>query len=222
MQLQTWFIYAAAVFVLTVTPGPSVLMCVTQGVNVGARRAFYCAIGSITSVIGIMVCSAVGVGAALASSAALFNTIKWFGVLYLLYIGITTLMSSTSSFDLPDDVQNNHQNLQNSIKSSSKNTRLSLYTKGLLVGASNPKALLFFTAFFPQFINPSAPQLPQFLILGATFVAFELFWLMFYASFAARLGPWLRTPGRAKVFNRVSGATFIAASALLATVKRQP
>jgi threonine/homoserine/homoserine lactone efflux protein len=218
MQFQTWLIYVAAVFVLTVTPGPSVLMCVTQGVNVGARRAFYCAIGSITSVVGIMVCSAIGVGAALASSAELFNTIKWFGVLYLLYIGITTLMSSTSSFELPDDAQNNKDNLKPITPR--QNTRLSLYTKGLLVGASNPKALLFFTAFFPQFINPTAPQLPQFLILGATFVAFELFWLMFYASFAARLAPWLRSPGRAQAFNRVSGATFIAASALLATVKR--
>jgi threonine/homoserine/homoserine lactone efflux protein len=230
MQLQTWFIYVAAVFVLTVTPGPSVLMCVTQGVNIGARRTFFCAIGSITSVVGIMVCSAVGVGAALASSAELFNTIKWFGVLYLLYIGITTLMSSNSSFEVPENIENNendedskvNNNIKNNIKNNdNKNTRLSLYIKGLLVGASNPKALLFFTAFFPQFINPTAPQLPQFLILGATFVAFELFWLMFYASFASRLAPWLRTPGRAKMFNRVSGATFIAASALLATVKRQ-
>jgi threonine/homoserine/homoserine lactone efflux protein len=221
MQLQTWVIYVAAVFVLTVTPGPSVLMCVTQGVNIGARRTFYCAIGSITSVVGIMVCSAVGVGAALAASAELFNAIKWFGVLYLLYIGITTLMSSSSSFEVPQNSENSKDNNNKNNSNNNKNTRLSLYIKGLLVGASNPKALLFFTAFFPQFINPTAPQLPQFLILGATFVAFELFWLMFYASFAARLAPWLRTPGRAKVFNSVSGATFIAASALLATVKRQ-
>ena len=214
MSLNTWLLYALAVLVLTVTPGPTVLMCVTNGVNHGAKRAFFSAIGSITAAIGIMACSALGVGAVMAASGELFSLIKWFGVGYLLYIGVSTLRSNTASFELPagDAAQTG--------SASKPVTRLSLYVKGLLVGISNPKALLFFTAFFPQFIDPAAPQLPQFLILMATFVCFELFWLMFYASFAARLAPWLRVQGRAKMFNRVSGATFIVASGLLATVKR--
>jgi threonine/homoserine/homoserine lactone efflux protein len=207
MSLQTWLLYVAAVFVLTVTPGPSVLMCVTNAVNHGARRTFFSAIGSVTAVVGIMTCSAVGVGAVLAASETLFHAIKWFGVGYLLYIGIGTLRSTTSSFDLPSQV-------------AGRASRLALYVKGLLVGASNPKALLFFTAFFPQFIDPAAPQLPQFLVLGGTFVCFELFWLMFYATFASRVAPWLRVKGRAKLFNRLSGFAFISAGALLATVKR--
>lgn len=207
MSLDTWLLYAVAVLVLTVTPGPSVLMCVTHAVNHGARRTFFSAIGSITSVVGIMLCSAIGVGAALAASEALFHAIKWFGVAYLIYVGITTFRSTDSSFHLPSGA-------------AGQASRLSLYIKGLLVGASNPKALLFFTAFFPQFIDPALPQLPQFAVLGATFVCFELFWLMFYASFASRLAPWLQVRGRALVFNRLSGLTFIAAGALLATVKR--
>lgn len=207
MPLDTWLLYVVAVFVLTVTPGPSVLMCVTHGVNHGARRTFFSAIGSVTAVVGIMACSAVGLGAVLAASETVFNGIKWFGVAYLLYVGITTLRSTRADFELPS-------------QASAEAGRLGLYVKGLLVGASNPKALLFFTAFFPQFIDPAAPQLPQFLVLGATFVGFELFWLMFYASFASRIGPWLRVRGRAKLFNRLSGAVFIGAAALLATVKR--
>jgi threonine/homoserine/homoserine lactone efflux protein len=207
MSLETWLLYAAAVFVLTVTPGPSVLMCVTNGVNFGARRTFFSAIGSVTAVVGIMACSAVGIGALLAASSTLFHVIKWFGVAYLIYIGITTLRSTASSFELPS-------------AGNRSASRLSLYVKGFLVGASNPKALLFFTAFFPQFIDPAAAQLPQFAVLGGTFVCFELFWLMFYATFAARLGPWLRVKGRAKVFNRLSGLTFMGAGALLATVER--
>lgn len=207
MSLQTWLLYVAAVFVLTVTPGPSVLMCVTNGVHYGASRAFFSAIGSVTAVVGIMACSAVGLGAVLAASGPLFGIIKWCGVAYLLYVGITTYRLTTANFDLPTQAL-------------SYSSRRGLYAKGLLVGASNPKALLFFTAFFPQFIDPLAPQVPQFLILGATFVCFELFWLMFYASFASRVSPWLRVRGRARVFNRVSGLTFIGASALLATVKR--
>lgn len=207
MLLSTWLLYAAAVFVLTVTPGPSVLMCVTQGVNHGARRALFAALGSVTAVVGIMACSAVGLGAVLAASERAFSVVKWLGVAYLLYIGITTLRSTASSFELPTD-------------GGAAPGRLGLYVKGLLVGASNPKALLFFTAFFPQFLNPAAPQLPQFMVLGITFVCFELFWLMFYASFAARVAPWLRVKGRARVFNRASGAMFVGAAALLASVKR--
>jgi threonine/homoserine/homoserine lactone efflux protein len=210
MPLDTWLIYAAAVLVLTITPGPAVLMCVTSGVNVGARRTLFAALGSVTAVLAIMACSAVGVGAVLAASETLFNAIKWCGVAYLIYIGVSTLRSSASSFELPGAQAD----------AASQASRLALYTKGLLVGASNPKALLFFTAFFPQFINPAQPQLPQFLVLGGTFVCFELLSLMGYASFAARLAPWLRVRGRAKVFNRLSGGMFIAAGVLLATVKR--
>lgn len=217
MPLHTWLLYALAVLVLTVTPGPTVLMCVTNGVNHGAKRAFFSAIGSITAAVGIMACSALGVGAVMAASGELFSVIKWFGVGYLLYIGVSTVLSTTSSFELP---AGDAAGVRPASKALTQVTRLSLYVKGLLVGISNPKALLFFTAFFPQFIDPAAPKLPQFLILMATFVCFELFWLMFYASFAARLAPWLRVQGRAKVFNRVSGAIFIVASALLATVKR--
>ena len=207
MPLSTWLLYAAAVFVLTVTPGPSVLMCVTQGVHHGARRALFAALGSVTAVVGIMACSAVGLGATLAASERAFSVVKWLGVAYLLYIGVSTLRSTTASFDL-------------AAQDHGSPNRLGLYVKGLLVGASNPKALLFFTAFFPQFLNPAAPQLPQFIVLGLTFVGFELFWLMFYASFAARIAPWLRVQGRARMFNRASGVMFVGAAALLASVKR--
>jgi len=69
MSLETWLLYVVAVFVLTVTPGPRVLMCVTNAVNHGVRRTFFSAIGSVTAVIAIMACSAIGVGAALAADA---------------------------------------------------------------------------------------------------------------------------------------------------------
>lgn len=207
MSIATWSLYVVAVLVLTVTPGPSVLMCVTNGVNFGARLTLFCALGSITAVVGIMTCSAVGLGAILAASETLFAAVKWLGVAYLLYVGIATLRSRAGDFALPAAGQ-------------TEASRLRLYARGLLVGASNPKALLFFSAFFPQFLDPALPKLPQFLILGATFVCFELFWLMFYAIFAARLAPWLRAHGRARLFNRLSGSIFVGAAAVLASIKR--
>ena len=88
------------------------------------------------------------------------------------------------------------------------------------MGASNPKALVFFTALFPQFIDPSQPQGLQFLALGTTFVAFELFWLCTYAALGARAKHWLQEPGRAMLFNRATGGVFLLAAGVLASAKR--
>lgn len=211
MTLTIWLLYVTAVLVLTVTPGPSVLMSMTVGLQHGTRGALFSALGSITAVVGIMACSAAGLGAVLAASELLFQVVKWLGVAYLFYVGIGLLRSPTAEFKLPADA-----------RAAPAPTRLrrTLYVRGLLVGASNPKALLFFTAFFPQFLNPALPQLPQFLVLGLTFVAFELFWLMFYATFAARLAPWLSRGRGALMFNRVSGGLFVTAAVALALAQR--
>ncbi|HMG20664.1 MAG TPA: LysE family transporter, partial [Kofleriaceae bacterium] len=95
-----------------------------------------------------------------------------------------------------------------------------LFARGFLVGASNPKALLFFGALFPQFISPSAPPVPQFLLLGVTFVFFELLWLSIYALSASKAKRWLQQPRRAKLFNRAAGVVFLVAAGLVASSKR--
>ena len=214
MQLQTWLFYLAAVAVLVATPGPTVLNCVTNAVNFGVRRALFGAFGSLTAVCLVMTVSAFGLGAVLATSERIFLTIKWCGAAYLIYIGIKTFRSHQSNFEV--------ENENTQVKSTSPRLLLRLYLNGFLVGASNPKALLFFTALFPQFLNPQAPQVPQFLILGLTFICCELAGLTFYSSFAVRAAPWLRAQGRARVFNRVSGCVFIGAGALLASIKHSP
>jgi threonine/homoserine/homoserine lactone efflux protein len=208
MTMNAWLLYAAAVLVLVITPGPAVLMCVTVGASQGPRKALWAALGNITAVLTVMALSALSLGAALAASGTLFNTIKWLGVAYLLYLGISSLRAGAANYALPGSLQGQ------------RNGDWALYAKGLLVGASNPKALLFFTAFFPQFIDATAPQLPQFVLMSSTFVVCELAALMVYASFAAQLTPWLAKPGRARVFNRATGALFVAAAALMATVQR--
>lgn len=207
MALSTWLLYVAAVLVLTMTPGPSVLMCISTSVQHGPRRALAASIGSTTAIACIMLLSMLGLGAVLAKSEVLFSALKWLGAGYLAYLGVTSLLSKTSNLAVPNAAP----------------TELgvqALFVRGILVGASNPKALLFFGALFPQFIEPSSPQLGQFLILGVTFVFFELFWLAIYAFTAARARQWLQRPRRAALFNRVTGVVFILAAGLLATTKR--
>jgi threonine/homoserine/homoserine lactone efflux protein len=207
MALSTWLLYLGAVLVLTVTPGPSVLMCISTSVQYGPRRALTASLGSTTAIACIMALSMLGLGTVLAASEALFSMLKWLGAGYLAYLGVTSLLSKTSNLTVPNA----------SLLTKGSRT---LFTRGLLVGASNPKALLFFGALFPQFIDSSAPQAPQFLVLGATFVFFELFWLSIYALTAARARRWLQAPRRATLFNRVTGAVFLLAAGLLATTRR--
>lgn len=206
MTLATWLLYVAAVLVLTVTPGPSVLMCVSTSVNLGARKALIASLGSTTAIVSIMALSALGLGTALATSESLFTVLKWLVAAYLAYLGFTSLFSSASEIAVSGSVESS--------------TRGRLFAQGFLVGASNPKALLFFGALFPQFIVPSAPQVPQFLVLGVTFVFFELLWLTIYAFSASKAKRWLQQPRRAKLFNRTTGVVFLVAAGLLASSRR--
>ena len=207
MNLSTWLLYVAAVFVLTVTPGPSVLMCVSTSVNLGARKAFVTSLGSTSAIVGLMALSALGLGTLLAASETWFTALKWAGAAYLAYLGVRALLAPGA------DIR-----VQGGAVAGGKR----LFAQGFLVGLSNPKALLFFGALFPQFLDPAAPQVPQFLVLGATFVFFELGWLMVYALTASRAQGWLQQPQRARQFNRLTGVVFLLAAGLLATSKRNP
>ena len=207
MTLSVWLFYVAAVLVLTVTPGPSVLMCISTSVQHGPRHAIIASLGSTLAIACIMLLSMLGLGTVLAASETLFTTLKWLGAAYLAYLGVTSLLSKVSNITVPEESQ-------------PQISARALFGRGILVGASNPKALLFFGALFPQFIESSAPQAIQFLILGLTFIFFELFWLSIYALTAAKARHWLQQPRRATLFNRITGAVFLVAAGLLAATKR--
>ena len=206
MTIQLWIYYALAVLVLTASPGPSSLLCMTKGVTVGWRLAAITALGSLTAITCIMTLSFTGLGVVIASSERVFSLIKWAGAAYLIYLGVMCLMSKQDSYT--------------KAKEDSQTASRSHYLSGFIVGASNPKAIVFFTALFPQFIATDAPLMPQYLIFASTFVVMELSWLLFYAYLGARSSNWLLAKGRAKVFNRLTGAVFIGAGALLSLTNR--
>jgi threonine/homoserine/homoserine lactone efflux protein len=206
MTTQTWIYYALAVLVLTASPGPSSLLCMTKGVTAGWRSAAITALGSLTAITCIMTLSFTGLGVVIASSEWVFILIKWAGAAYLIYLGVACLMSKQESYT--------------KAKEESQTATRSHYLSGFIVGASNPKAIVFFTALFPQFIATNAPLMPQYLIFASTFVVMELTWLLFYAYLGARSSNWLLAKGRAKVFNRLTGGVFIGAGTLLSFTNR--
>lgn len=207
MTFETWFYYLLTILLLTSTPGPSVLFSVSNGLNGGIKKAFFGALGGTTAITIIMTLSFTGMGVVIMASDIAFNIIKWAGVAYLVYLGLSALLSKDESF-LVDS------------KAPKQQSYKATYLSGFIVGASNPKAILFFTALFPQFIEPSAPLWPQFLALSVTFIVLEMGWLMIYAYFANKALPWLQVKGRAKRVNRITGSLFVTAGAILATTSR--
>lgn len=207
MTLSTYLLYVAAVALLIITPGPTMLMCMTNALNHGPRRAMTSVAGAVTAVLGVMALSAMGLGALLAASETAFTIAKVVGAAYLIWLGIKTFRSDASAMALGS--------------TGAPQAGRSFYLQGFLVGASNPKAILFFAAFFPQFLNPGAPMATQFAILALTFVAFEFTVLTLCALGVARLVPLLRASGPVKWINRICGGLFTLMGGLLLLTRRQ-
>ncbi|MES2928653.1 MAG: LysE family translocator [Pseudomonadota bacterium] len=211
MSLSTYLLYLAAVALLVLSPGPTMLMCMTNSLQHGPRKALAAAAGSVTAVLGTMLLSALGLGALLAASETAFWVLKAAGAAYLIWLGIKTFRSQTTVFDeMPS----------NGTQTKAVVPARKLYIQGLIVGGSNPKALLFFTAFFPQFLDPTAAWAPQFAVLASTFVAFEFTVLTLCALGVARLAPVLRSGARMRWFNRISGGLFTLMGTLLLATRR--
>jgi threonine/homoserine/homoserine lactone efflux protein len=205
MTLSTYLLYVAAVALLIVTPGPTMLMCMTNSLNHGPRRAMTSVAGAVTAVLCVMALSAMGLGALLATSETAFTVAKVVGAAYLVWLGIKTFRSST---------------VLTPVDGNARSSGRSFYLQGFLVGASNPKAVLFFAAFFPQFLNPAAPIVPQFALLALTFMAFEFTVLTMCALGVARLMPLLKSSGPVRWINRVCGGLFTLMGGLLLLTRR--
>ncbi|MEJ8674410.1 LysE family translocator [Chromobacterium amazonense] len=209
MSLQTWLLFVTTVFFVSATPGPNMLLAMTHGIHYGVRRTLMTCLGLMTALGLIMAGSVAGLGALLATSELLFSIVKYAGALYLVYLGIKTWRS------LPQPVAELRED------DSGKHGPWALFRHGFLVAMSNPKAFIFFTALFPQFMNAHQPQGPQLAILAATFYLIESCWQLTYASSGARLARWLNSASRLRMVNRFSGGAFVGAGVLLTGLSRQ-
>jgi len=197
MTLHTWWLFVAAVFFLCGTPGPNMIHVMTSSVRFGLRRSIAVMLGCVTALIIVSSVSAAGLAALLIASPGLFEVLRYFGVAYLVYLGIKTWREDHAAVDTASQ-----------IKQASMSTG-ALFRGGFLISLSNPKLLLFATAFLPQFVDKSAAQAPQFLILVATFSAMELFWYGLYGVGGQSLTAYMSRSALKRLFNRVTGGLFI-------------
>jgi threonine/homoserine/homoserine lactone efflux protein len=206
MSLNIWLAYVAAVFVISGTPGPNMLLSLTHGIHHGVVRTASTMLGLLSGLAIILSISIGGLGAVLVASATAFEAIKYAGAVYLVYLGIRVWRTA--------DVRLITESRPLAASGWAR------YRTGMLVSLSNPKAILFCVAFFPQFIDRRQVLAPQASILLITFAVIETGWMLVYAGGGARLAAWLRTGNRMRWFNRASGGVFIGAGVLLGTFRR--
>jgi threonine/homoserine/homoserine lactone efflux protein len=197
MEISTWLLYATVALLAIASPGPAILLAVTNAVTFGVRRVAFSSLGNICGVALVSALAMAGLGAVLKTSALLFALLKLFGAGYLVYLGIRQWRSRTSLFARRDDA------------AVAARSNRQLFVHGFLLAITNPKAILFFTALFPQFLSAKHDLLPQFAIMTGTFMAISFCTLMTYAALARSAGAWFGSERRATAFNRVSGGLFV-------------
>ncbi len=206
MEIQSWLMYLTLVLVATSTPGPAVLFIMTNSTLHGWRKASFSALGNIVGLFCLGVIAVTGLGTILQTSEIIFNGIKYAGAAYLIYLGFKLFFQKGADFNA----------MANDLISTDISSKR-IFFQAIGVAVSNPKAIVFLTALFPQFLNIEQPLIPQFSMLIATLMTFSFTFLMIYALLAHKAKKWLTKPGRIKIMSRASGSVFIGFGLLLAT-----
>jgi|TARA_R110001583_G_scaffold32107_5_gene109904 threonine/homoserine/homoserine lactone efflux protein len=214
MSFDTWLVFAGAAFVLSMAPGPNNLMAMFNGARHGVWASATGGIGRLLAFTLMIIVAATGLGVVLAASEVAFTLIKWGGAAYLVYLGVKTWRSHVHNPAGDAGISGQEGGFQPRPKA------LDLARREFLTAIGNPKAILIFTAFFPQFLNAQYPYGAQFATMGLTFIAMEACVLMAYGLVGGQVKGFVRSARHLRLLNRVSGGALIGAGALLAAAQR--
>jgi homoserine/homoserine lactone efflux protein len=201
LSVNSWLLFAATEALLCLTPGPAVLFVLSHGLARGARASLWANAGILAGNTFYFLLSALGLGTILLASHEVFTTIKYAGAAYLIYLGARMFLGASPALRGRD------------ARTASTTRDWHTLTRGFALQAANPKALMFFAALLPQFIDPSRAIAPQVLILGVTSVVIEFSVLAGYGYLSARAATVAGEPGFARITSRVSGGLLVAAGA---------
>ena len=204
MTLQSWLLYLTFVFVATATPGPAILFITTNSLLNGWQKTIFAAIGNIMGLLCLGIVAITGLGAILQTSVVIYGLIRYFGAAYLVFLGIKLFFQKDQVLD--------------QLKPNTHNASpYKLFFQAFGIALSNPKAIIFLTALFPQFINVNEALIPQFSALIFALMLSSFIFLLLYSILAHQARNWLAQSGRAKIVNKTSGSIFIGFGLLLAT-----
>jgi len=203
MTIQTWALFCATEAVLSLVPGPAVLYVVSSSIAHGSRAGIVASLSILAGNAVYFILSAMGLGALLLASRTVFLAIKWIGAAYLVYLGLRMLLSRS-----PRALEAGGE---------PKPTRhAGVFWNGFVTQISNPKAIVFFAALLPQFINPDQSVARQIAILGCSSVVVEFIVLSIYVSMCRAAGRWVKTTRFSAWLIRVAGLLLVTAGAKLA------
>jgi threonine/homoserine/homoserine lactone efflux protein len=205
MTFAHWLPFAITSAILVAIPGPTVLLVVSYALGHGRRYAFATTAGVALGDFTAMTASMLGLGVILAASATLFSVLKWVGALYLVYLGVKLWRAPVGESDAPN---------------TSETRTGRIFAHAYAVTALNPKSIIFFVAFVPQFIDPHSAVLPQILIFEATFLVLATLNAFGYALLAAAARKAVRSPRVQRAVNRTGGTLLIGAGLFAAAWRK--
>jgi threonine/homoserine/homoserine lactone efflux protein len=197
MSATLWILYLTAALTATLIPGPAALLAVSNSMAFGWRRVAYSSLGNILGLLVVASLALAGVGTLLRASRLAFALLKVAGAGYLMWLGLRQWRSGSSVIPLQDP------------SGPAARPAGRIFLKGLLVALTNPKAILFFSALFPQFLRLDRPLAPQFLVLVSVFMGLSFTVLMGYGLAAHAIRAWCSDAARRTGFNRLTGGCFL-------------
>lgn len=206
MAIELYISFVIATAILIVIPGPVVSLVIANSIAHGTRPALLTVAGSSSAIVLQLALLTLGMTSFMLLMADWFELLRWAGVAYLLYLGIRLWRAPA----VPDDEG----------KAATRSPK-ALFLQGFVVSVTNPKSLVFYAAFFPQFIDPAAAALPQLALLCATFLTIAACLDSSYALLGGRLRHLLRSARMARLRNRITGTLMIGAGIGLALARRQ-
>ncbi len=199
MSIEIWLAYCATVFIFLVAPGPSHLFMLSTSLSSGFKRSWATGAGDLSAHIWQTTAASIGLVSFIYAFAEMFIVIKWVGVAFLVYLGIS---------------QFRKKGLETPLSGSVGQGVSAFFWRGFLMSSANPKAVVFFAALFPLFVNTNEPTTHQFVILGLTYIFIDGCFLTFYGLFA----DWLSSRFERHIeryLYRISGALLIVSALLL-------
>ena len=202
MSWEVWATFLLVETGLALTPGPAVLFVVSTALRHGGRRSVWANVGILSGNAFYFLLSAVGLGAVLLASHDLFTVLKWCGAAYLVYLGLRLIVAPGGPVTDEPGAES---------QPAAGRSAGAIFRQGFVLQAANPKALIFFVALLPQFINPAGNVALQIAILGITSVVAEFVVLCGYGFAAGRMSEWARRPSVARATDRAAGTLLVGA-----------
>lgn len=206
MDLNVWITLFLASLALSISPGAGAVVSMNYGINYGLKRSYAAIFGLQTGLLIQTFVVVIGLGALIAKSVMLFNIIKWIGVAYLVYLGLSKIFQKVEAIEEEEQLKTY----------SAKKA----YIMATLINITNPKSIVFLVAFIPQFLNPNESLWLQFLIISATLVIVDIIVMTGYSSMASRLKFLIKDVKAMKIQNRITGSFLIFAAVLMSTAKK--